>query len=404
MRIVIVNHCHPAMPHVCATRAREFGQALARRGHRVVLLTGTPDLGSGEAVAANEIPHLLAGHDWRHPFSLACPAQPRRLLAAAREGRLVRWLRRPLLAGTYLVRGGVFTDWRAGSRSCWKPLAREFRPQVVWAVFGNTDAVVIGRAIARDSGCRWVLDVKDPWSAFIPAPLRRLLATRFADFGAVTALSEYHAADVERCFGRKAVVVRSGVAPLPPPPPAAPGTVRLLVVGGLYAEDDFESLLQGIRVWLDGLSGDQRAHCAVVYAGSEIRRFRDAAARLAVPAETAGYVTLDRLAALAAGCAAVLYVRSRRAGYQHKLVELAAFGRPVVCLPRESAESIDLMSRLGGRLAGCDTACEVAAALAAIHRAPPAPPVSREALAEYTWDSQAGRLAEILARTSGAAA
>ena len=43
MKLVLVNHCHPDRPHVCALRMREFARALARKGHQVVLLTGTLD-------------------------------------------------------------------------------------------------------------------------------------------------------------------------------------------------------------------------------------------------------------------------------------------------------------------------------------------------------------------------
>ena len=39
LRILIVNHCHPDTPHICATRLREFAGALSERGHRVALVT-----------------------------------------------------------------------------------------------------------------------------------------------------------------------------------------------------------------------------------------------------------------------------------------------------------------------------------------------------------------------------
>ncbi|WP_096700113.1 hypothetical protein [Magnetospirillum sp. 15-1] len=39
MRAVFVSHLHPETNHVGAVRVREFAQAMARRGHRIVLLT-----------------------------------------------------------------------------------------------------------------------------------------------------------------------------------------------------------------------------------------------------------------------------------------------------------------------------------------------------------------------------
>jgi hypothetical protein len=400
MRLVFVNHCHPDAPHVCATRVRELAAACARRGHQVVLLTETlPDSPAGE-VAPERLAAALADHDWRLPFPLACRPLPRRWLVAAREGRLPGPLRRPLLAAAYLARSGVFTDWRDGSRPYWRPLVSTFRPEAVWGSFGNTDVLVIARAIAGLAGCPWVMDFKDPWSAFIPGPLRRPLARRFGDAAFLTALSAQHAADAEPWFGRTAEVVYSGIdsallAPHPPPP--SDGS-RLLLVGGLYARDDLDALLAGLRSWLEDLPAEDRDRVSLAYAGGERETFRAAAAGLAGLArvEDVGYVPLADLAALAAGSVATLYVRSRTALYQHKLLELAAMGRPAICLPPESGEAMAIAGEVGATVIGCRDPGEVRAALAAVVRVPPPPP-SAAALAGYGWDAQAGRLAAVLA-------
>ena len=67
-------------------------------------------------------------------------------------------------------------------RGVWAPLASAFRPEVAWGIFGNTDAWAIAQGIAREAGCPWVRDIKDQWTAFIPAPLQRLVAARYADW------------------------------------------------------------------------------------------------------------------------------------------------------------------------------------------------------------------------------
>ncbi len=50
LRIIMVGHCHPDMPHVCAMRVRCFAGAMAGRGHRVVLLSESL-AGDGPAAA-----------------------------------------------------------------------------------------------------------------------------------------------------------------------------------------------------------------------------------------------------------------------------------------------------------------------------------------------------------------
>lgn len=383
MRLVFVNHCHPLTPHVCAARLRDFAGACARAGHQVVLLTESLD-GGTDGTPPDTLETALADHDWRVPFTIAAAPVPGRAIAAWREGRGGR-LRRPLLAAAYAARGGLFTDWRDGSRPYWRSLAGTFRPQAVWASFGNTDAWAIGRAIAHRAGCPWVMDHKDPWSAFIPTPLRGFLAWRFADAGAATALSAGHAQEVRRWFGRTATVIHSGIdrdflAP-PPPPPAEP---RVLVTGALYAEPHLRALVEGVRRW--------NPTATVVYAGAETARIRAVASAAGLAVETPGYVGLDEMRQLAAECRALLYVRNPRALYQHKLVELLALDRPVICLPEESAESRTIAATLGAAFRSCGEAAQVAAALDELMPRP----VDRTALAGFTWDAQAATLVRVL--------
>ena len=382
MRLVFVNHCHPDTPHVCAARVRDFAAACVRAGHQVVLLTETLE-DAPAVIEPAALPEALQRHDWRQPLRLACAPRPGRLVARLREGRYPRFLRRPLLAAAYLTRSGLFTDWRDGSRPYWPVLADTFRPDATWGTFGNTDAWIIARAIARRAGGRWIMDHKDPWSAFIPGPLRRVLAGRFADADGATALSQGHADEAARWFPQPVTVVLSGIDPafLAAPPSALPAA-RVLVVGALYDDTSLAALVAGVRRWNPSAS--------LVYAGAEVGRLRAAAVGLAV--ETPGYVGLDELRQLAAGASALMYVRNPRALYQHKLLELLALDRPLICLPAESAEAEAIAARLGAAFRSCGDAASVATALAEL-----APrPVDRARLAEFTWDALAVGLLRVL--------
>lgn len=392
MRLLFVNHCHPETPHVCATRLREFAFACAHAGHSVVLLTETlPD------EPASHTPRSLAQairhHDWSRPLTVAARPVPGRIVTRLREGQMPRWLRRPLLAAAYLTRSGLFTDWRDGSRPLWSVLAADFRPERCWATFGNTDALVIARNIARLAGCPWIMDIKDPWSVFIPAPFRRLLARRFSSAAALTALSAQHAEDAVRWFGRPAHVIYSGIDDgflPPPPPPPDTSPPRILLVGGLYAGGHLDSLLRGIAAW--------RQDAIVVHAGSEGARFEHTARQHGLASQAMGWVTLSQLRALAADSAAIAYVRNPTALYQHKLVELLALERPVLCLPEEAAEALALAERVQARFRSCPDAQAVAHGLSSLVGT--SATIDRSALAALTWNAQAGALLEILEAAS----
>lgn len=385
MRLVFVNHCHPDTPHVCATRVARMAEACARAGHQVVLLTETLE-GRPPSSRPEQVASILADHDWSRPLLVDCPPKGGMLPSHLRLGLLPRPLRLPLLAAQYGLRSGLFTDWRDGAAPYGAELARHFRPQACWATFGNTDAWAIARSLAHAAGGHWVADLKDPWDIFIPKPLRRLLARRFRP-RAFTALSDQHGEQVRRWFGATATTLYSGIdqtfLPVPPPPPPQPW--RLLVVGALYDSNHLSQLTQGLRRW--------GKPATVVYVGSEAARLRDALPDWRL--ETPGYVGLDALRNLAAGCHASLYVRNPRALYQHKLVELLALDRPVLCLPQEAPESLAIAQSLGADFRSCADADALARGLAELmgrHR-----PVDRRRLADYTWDSQAERLLKVLA-------
>ena len=392
MRLIFINHVHPETPHVSATRMREFARACAAAGHQVVLLTETLP-GKASTLPPAALPAAFDRHDWRMPFPLACAPVPDRLVVRLREGKIAAPIRKPLIAATYLARAGMFTDWRDGSRPYWAALASAFRPDTIWATFGNTDAWVIAQGIARLSGSRWVMDLKDPWSVFIPALLRKILASRFTDFAGATALSYQHAKDTERWFGCRPTVIYSGIenvflrapAPVPLQDPR-----QILVVGGLYADNHLAALVDGIARWATG--GE-----IVAYAGNERVRFLAAARKLAdrVRLETPGYLDLGGLRAVAADSAALLYVRHPRALYQHKLIELLALERPVLSLPGESAEAHAIADKLGARLISCTDAAALAVGLTEA-TATGLTFIDRRRLAGYTWTAQAARLLSVL--------
>lgn len=384
MRLVFVNHCHPDTPHVCATRVTRMAESCARAGHQVVLLTETLE-GRPPSLAPAQLADELKRHDWSRPLLVDCPPKGGALLSRLRLGLVPRLLRLPLLAAQYILRSGLFTDWRDGASPYVAKLARHFRPQACWATFGNTDSWVIARSLAGQSGGRWVADLKDPWDVFIPAPLRRMLAGRFHPH-AFTALSDQHAQQIRRWFATTAVTLYSGIdqsfLPVPPPPPPQPW--RLLMVGALYDSRHLLQIGEGLRKWGQPTT--------IVYVGSEAARLRDSLPDW--PLETPGYVELEELRHLAAGCQACLYVRNSRALYQHKLVELLALDRPVLCLPEEAVESLAIAQSLGADFRSCADADALAQGLAEVmgrHR-----PVDRARLAEYTWDSQAERLLTVL--------
>lgn len=404
MRFVLVNHCHPDMPHVCATRAREFASALAAASHRVVLLTATLDGAPAEAAAP--LAERLAAHDWSQPFHLACAPRPSWTLDLLRGGAIPWPLRKALVAGYYWATGGMFADWRTGSRAAWPVLAETFRPDAVWGVFGNTDAWLIARGIAALANCPWVGDVKDHWSTFIPSLLRAALARRFADAAHITAFSQSHVDRLAPWFRQPKTVVYSGVSEslLVPPPDTRPRNGFCLVLtGSLYEDASLNALIDGIREWLSRRTAAERAEVSLVYAGTDRRRFAGAARSLEglCRVEARDFLPFAEWRALTLSAHANIYTKTTTT-YHHKLIELLSADRPVLSFPGEEAEARDVAAAVGGTLYSCDDRAALVKALdrAWRTRRDPPPAVDRAQLAAYSWTKQAATLGAVLTRAA----
>jgi glycosyltransferase involved in cell wall biosynthesis len=400
LRVVIVNHCHPAMPHVCATRAREFAGALAREGHRVVLLTSS--LHADDRRPAFDV----ESHDWTQPYAVGCPPAGHGTIRKARAGALPTVIGKATLAANYLTCGHVFGDWVAGARPVAETLGRVFRPNVVWGIFGNTGAWTIAQGMARAAGCLWVMDIKDSWPRFVPAGLRRIVAAKFHNASAVTALSRTHAAEAAPWFG-PATVVYSGV-----PAEFLQATTNeptndvfdITLTGSVYEAAALGTLVQGLVLWLrEDLDDAVRRRVRFRYFGTDTI-VRDAAVPLRdhCRVELAGFVPLTELRRAQRAARLNVYTKSPEVPFHHKVFELLSAGRPVLCVPGEGEEGCAIAKEAGSMLFGAGDAQAVQEILGRLWRATEAmtAPVSNY-WTHYTWDAQAKVLAQVLADAAG---
>ena len=401
MRAVFVNHCHPDTPHVCAVRLREFATALAQQGHRIVLLPATlrPD---DEVPTPVEVSRGLDAHDWSHPFRIACRPASAPLTEALQEHSLVPGIRQLTVLWCYLAKGGVFWNWAAASKPFWPVLAQSFRPDAVWATFGNTDALNIARGISGAAGCPWVMDVKDPWSSFIPRPLNAVIAHRYRDAAAMTGIFDAHLADAENRFTQTKTVIHSGFPArfiLDGDAASGHADFRILLCGSVYDGRDLETVIRQVASWSAQRATADSPPVTFAYAGSDRDRVETALRLLAgrCRIELHGFLTLEELRRLQLNADVNLYIKGLHTPFHHKFMELLCAASPIICFPRESEAVLDIARTAKARFYSCATAREVAAALDDVwtRRADPPAAVDREILRFYSWESQAEQLLRV---------
>ncbi len=391
MRAVLINHCHPSTPHVCATRMREFAHALAQRGHQIVLLTETL-AGSDEFVSVEATAGAIRGHDFTSPYILACPPNHIAALDGLRNGRLPWGLSQAVVLYYYMIKGGVFADWRSGCAPYLPALQTSFAPDIVWATFGNTDCWNLAKDMATIAKCPWVGDIKDYWSTFIPGPLRSILAGRHAA-ASFTALSASHAKDARTWFPN-AAVVHSGFrreALRPPQGPTDPFTVSL--TGGAYEPKNLAVLIDAVSTWVKSRQHSIR----FIYAGGDGDKVAKATGGLSelCDVQINGFLPIAELAAIHRTSLVNLYVKSEQT-FHHKIFELIAAGRPMISFPADAGEAQDIAKETAAAFYACGSGGEIIAALTEIAANPGVQPDNRDKIADFSWETQSARLEDLL--------
>lgn len=385
-----------------------FARAMSRRGHQVILLTdGDPTGVPVPRRVGSEILGAVSSHDWSEPLVLAVPAMATWSTDAVRVGRLPVLLRKAVTAWHFVVHGGVLPGWTAAVRRELPEVLGAFRPELVWATFGNTSNLAVAQTVARAVRCPWVADIKDNWEAFVPAPLHRYMAWRFRDAIALSANAEHHLAIARRWHAQEmAEVVYSGVADcLFDDTAGIPSTDGryLLLLGATYSERVLDDYLLGVRQWLGNAAPAVRSEFRIRYAGSDEARVRRAILRAGLEgiSQVYGQLPLDRMARLARGAFACSYLWAPFT-FHHKLLELLVAGRAVIAFPGEHAESRCLAEGISTPFHVCGDQDTLCAALQASWLADVAEGGRRRVAPAWRWGDFAEDLEALFLRCTDA--
>jgi hypothetical protein len=396
MNILMINPTHPATPHISAVRAWRFSQELSRRGHRVMLLTGTP------ADAETAAIEPLLSHDWSQPFVLVCGLTPFEGVTSTRN----RVMRRARTAVRMLRHGGRQGAWVRDAVRAVGQARQAFAPDVVWCTCGMLESAFAARRIAAQARCPWVLDVKDNWESLVPKGIRHLMTWRIRGWTAMTANARLNSDLATKWQGTTPSVIYSGVEldffPSPDEAHARPLEFSVNLVGSIYSSDKLGRCFEGLGAWFEHLAEDQRSRVTLRYIGGDAEHVAAAARRHLpqVALHLPGYLPVGEMARLCKAAAANIYI-ANPSTFHHKLLELLACGRTVIAFPSERQESTELATALGGGLVVANSPEAVASILTTLHaswQAESAPAPRRDAARHMSWPAQAGTLEQVLSR------
>ena len=400
MRALFINHCHPETPHVCALRMKSFAQAMADKGHQILLLTEALD--NEEAEESHElISQSLINHNWSRPFILSVTPVFDRLITKLRQRKLIFGIRQLFIFLSYLNNSGVFSDWSKGAFKYEALLKDCFRPDIIWATFGNSDCWKIAQYMSCQMGIPWVADVKDNWEVFIPKGMSTIIANRFNDMAALTAFSLSHKDQVKHIFNRNAEVIYSGFSNIVVDGNYSVSVKRIMVTGSLYDFKKFEILVCGILLWIKKRTFGPK-QIEFRYAGKDFEIFDKVSSSLKgyCTIIVDNYIEIEALRKLQAGAWINAYVFNEKSLFQHKTVELISAARPVLAVPLENQETLSIAKLAGVNFEIGRTPLEVAKVLESFE-ARKVSKINMQAMSAYSWEAQAKKLEKVLISIGG---
>lgn len=402
MRCLFISDVSSRAGGVYGLRAASFARAMARRGHQVLLLSPTLDPGEPTLSPAT-IRDRIAAHDWAEPLSLELAPRETAMLRLHRSSALPQSLRRLATAWLIAAEGGVHGDWVAAARAAHPAILDGFKPEIVWANFGNLSNLVVGQQLARAAGVPWTIDFKDNFASYVPGRLHGVLQRRFADAAAFTGNAELHADIAARWFAQPHEVIYSSIAPaMIAAPDSRPRSDKFLVtlIGSTYTDEFLERFLSGFAAWVKAGGTERRDATLFHYAGAADNNVRAAIGRsgLECVATVEGNVPHGRLARLCHDAAVNCYIWAPF-GFHHKALELMACRRPLISFPGEHPETFVLADRVRGDLRTCTDEAQLIATFDAVWqdwRAGRIPATDPD-LSSVTWDAGAGQLERMFA-------
>ncbi len=393
MRIAIVNACHPEMQHVCAFRGTTFADILTQEGHQVLLIT-PPLKQNGNGDDPTTLGNQIGNHDWSTFCHVVGGFREGSILPSVRSGRIPAPFRQMIIGYNYLIRGNIYHDWIAPSSALLPIIASTFKPQIVWAIFGNTSCWVMGQTLAQSANCPWVADIKDNWQAFLPAGFQIRTAQRFTDAAAFTVLSEAHIDTYPGFQSREIKTVYNGISPSLMASTSVSAEIgnEILITGSLYNADILLDVLTGIASW-----PNPPGNLQVSYAGSDTSILERANSKFedSLKIRHLGMLTPSDLWRRQRNAKVNIYIRNPPNLFHHKLLELLAAGRPILSYPGETDESVMLTQKLSAEFFPCATATEIHDALEHVFTEGSSPSLDLDKLVPFSSVHQAKILTDL---------
>ena len=399
MRIAIVNACHPDRQHVCAFRGSTFAEILTEDGNQVLLLT-PPLTEIGKGINEADLKEKLKSHKWSTYCQVTGGFTDKSILPSVRNGSVPTPIRQGIIAYNFIIRGNIYHDWIIPSSSLLPVIADDFKPNIVWAISGNTSCWKLGQVLAHAANCPWVADIKDNWQATIPKGLRHITAKKFRDAGAYTVLSQAHRDTFPLSSTTNFKIVYNGISP------ALMKSAKLnlslsdlrdeiLITGSLYRSDILGQLLQAIHAWQQ-----EHTRTKITYAGGDNDILEQAISGLdsSVDVKNLGGLSPHDLWQRQRNARMNAYVRNPPNLFHHKLLELLAAGRPVLAYPGETDESLTIANSMNGLFFACENRVQIHQALDQIESTANASQDSAS-LGQFSSQFQAEKLSELFSET-----
>jgi hypothetical protein len=346
MNIIFVTDITPDTKHVSSIRVNEFANKFINDGNHVIYYT--KENKKNKAEFSSEIFYKIQNYKLNKSNKFLTIYSPNKLTLIKifyKNKYVPNFIRRIITGFLYIYYGGTEIGWIKGSRSIEKHLANGFKPDLVIAIFGNSSAMVIAQRLAFLAKCNWIVDFKDPWSKVIPRLTNFFVVQKLDNFSGYISLSNQHNNDAKKFFkNKKNTTIYSGFADNVIVQEPATIEYDILLIGSIYSKENLKLLFLKLKE-------SSNTYLRVVYSGNDYKEVSDVLSKInGLELIITGYISEQEIYNIALKTRIICYVRHIGALYQHKLITLLTYKRPIICFPEESIEAIKISELIGNKI------------------------------------------------------
>ncbi len=350
MKFVVINYSNPNLKHISALRMKKFSEQLLRFNHSVIYITANEknrfpytDLEKSKDILSNIKPG--------EKKDIYIPNPSNKLESIIDSEKINKFIRKGLIFFSYLFRNGLQISWKENSKPYLNQIQEIYKPDIVWACFGNVDSLILGKKLSSISNSKFIVDIKDPFE-LIPSYFLKYIffIIKLRNINAYTTNSNWQYNRSIKWIKKECLILYSGVDQEIISnvlfQDSTKIDMRITIIGSTYNENNLKQLL---LIYLDLFKNlyELGYKFELFYCGTSYKEVKRCLLEIGFnyKYKVLEHIELGEMLEICRTSTINSYIHSDEC-FHHKAIELMLLRRPLFAFPKENNELHDIANKL----------------------------------------------------------